>query len=573
MKRWMQCLWAAGFVVAWASVDAAPPYRGKLGVEAVGDAFVDIVRENYRWETSGPDGAWRGLRPEEADEHGWPERDCRWISDYRPCAEWTGHIDDPDAYRLDRSGTYLGSFRGSARLECAEGPFAISNVVYDAAANQTTFALTIGKPGPQHGLVVLRFIDTRRNPQDEPGTGITEFRLLRPGYPRDSGEVFTREYRNCLGSAAFSTIRFMCALDTNGNVEWDAKGPLTQSWANRKLLADASVSRMETLNKKDGWPWELVIQLCNEMKMDPWINIPVSVDDEYIRQLALLLKSQLDPERAIYIEHSNEIWNFGFIQYAWNKARAVQEVKAGHVRYDYDQVANEELWAQRRHAQRVKDSVDIFASVFGKEEINRRIRGILAGVTADPEGFFICGRLAGMLEYLQATGGDPRNYIYAISVPLYYGGEAAKGEGATVNFSVDQILEDMRQSIDDAMDGRAKVVALARKYQLAGGVCSYEGGQDLGGGRTENVGNRIRAVRDPRQVELYRKNFAEGYWDLGGNLAMQFTLAGVYSRYGAWGLTDDLRDPERSSLFQTVRELIGTGAAPQGQPVPGSPGR
>jgi hypothetical protein len=72
-----------------------------------------------------------------------------------------------------------------------------------------------------------------------------------------------------------------------------------------------------------------------------------------------------------------------------------------------------------------------------------------------------------------------------------------------------------------------------------------------------NRANRIRAIRDPRQAMLYQHNFADCFWDLGGNLAMQFTLSGAYSRYGAWGLTDDLSKPDRNSLFPEVRQLIG----------------
>ena len=29
----------------------------------------------------------------------------------------------------------------------------------------------------------------------------------------------------------------------------------------------------------------------------------------------------------IYIEHSNEVWNFGFSQYIWNKLNAIDRVK------------------------------------------------------------------------------------------------------------------------------------------------------------------------------------------------------------------------------------------------------
>jgi len=565
-KSCTRFLIAGWLLTTLTSPGTAQNYRGRLGVEASGDAFVDIVRESYRWETPDQKGGWKSVSAADVDEHGWPKSDCRWIMDFRPCAEWAGKIDDPAAYRVDRSGTYHGCFRGSAKLARVQGAFAISNCVYDAASNRTTFELTLPKPGPQHGLIMLGFQETRRTPKENSGTGISEFRLVRPGYVLDAQDVFTREYRACLASAAFSTIRFMGVLDTNGNVEWDKNGPVTQSWAHRKLLTDAGVGRMDALNKKDGWPWELVIQLCNETGMDAWINIPVAVDDDYIRQLALLFKRTLNPDRAIYLEHSNEIWNFGFIQYAWNKAKAVQEVKSGHAPYNNDGNSSEELWAQRRHAQRVRDSVAIFGDVFGKREINRRIRGVLAGVTADPQGFFVCGRLPGMLEFLRATGADPSNDIYAISIPIYYGGKAASGAAGTGSSSVDQILDGMRQSIDGEKSNRAAVVALARRYNLAGGLCAYEGGPDIGGGRTDNIGNRILAIRDPRQGELYRQNLTTGYWDLGGNLAMQFTLSGPYSRYGAWGLTDDVSIPDRNALFGVVRELIGTDGGKQGDP-------
>ena len=72
-----------------------------------------------------------------------------------------------------------------------------------------------------------------------------------------------------------------------------------------------------------------------------------------------------------------------------------------------------------------------------------------------------------------------------------------------------------------------------------------------------NIANRIRAIRAPRQGYLYKLNLADCFWDLGGNLAMQFTLSGGYSRYGAWGLTDDVYKPDRNALFPEVRQLIG----------------
>jgi len=536
---------------------AAPPFPGRLGVEASDDAFVDVVRESYRWEKPDGKGGWTALRRVDVDEHGWPKSDCRWILDARPCAEWTGEIDDPEAYRVDRSGRYKGAFVGEARLVRADGPVSIQNQAYDARTNRTTFELVIPKPAANHGLIILKFLDTRRSRASAANSGLSDFRLIRPGYSAGTSQVFTSEYLACLKSAAFSTIRFMGVLEINGNVEWAKDHTKTQSWSNRKLPGDAAVRPIEPLNKKDGWPWEYVIELCNETGMDMWINIPVSVDDDYIRSLAALIKASLKPKLKIYLEHSNEVWNFGFLQYSWNKARAKEEVRETNVQYDYDRVNNEEIWAQRRHAQRVKNAVDIFAGVFGKEEVNRRIRGVLAGVTPDPKGFFIVGRLAGMLDYLKSADGDPKNYLYAISMPAYYGGKGASGEKGAEDYSVDQLIGNMRAAIDKTRADRMAMVALARKYGLPGGFCAYESGPDIGGGSRTNIANRIRAIRDPRQADLYQRNFADCFWDLGGNLAMQFTLSGGYSRYGAWGLTDDVSNPDRNGLFPKVRQLIG----------------
>jgi hypothetical protein len=558
MNRFLRFWLVAALLAACHSVSiAAPPFPGRLGVEASADAFVDIVKPSYRWEKPDGHGGWTKLLREDVDEHGWPKTDCRWIMDLRPCAEWAGEIDDPEAYRVDRSGTYKGSFIGEARLVRVDGPVSIQNQAYDARANRTTFDLVIPKPAANHGLIILAFRDTRRSSANPTNSGLNDFRLIRPGYSADTSQVFTTEYLACLKSAAFSTIRFMGVLGINGNVEWGKDHTKTQSWSNRKLPADAAVEPIEPLNKKDGWPWEDVIQLCNQADMDIWINIPVSVDDDYIRSLAALIKAKLKPNLKIYIEHSNEVWNFGFIQYAWNKARAKEEVQEGNVQFNYDHVNNEEIWGQRRHAQKVKDAVDIFAGVFGKEEVNRRFRGILAGVTPDPNGFFIGGRLAGMLDYLKAVDGDPKNYIYAISMPAYYGGKGASGKTDTGNYSVDQLISNMQTGIDNTRADRMAMIALAKKFDLPGGFCAYESGPDIGGGSRVNIANRIKAVRDPRQGDLYKRNFVDCFWDLGGNLAMQFTLSGAYNRYGAWGLTDDVSKPDRNALFQEVRQLIG----------------
>jgi len=100
-----------------------------------------------------------------------------------------------------------------------------------------------------------------------------------------------------------------------------------------------------------------VLLAANELHKDVWINVPVTASaptvcrttpttdkppgdpnkcldtdptQTYEYQLALLFKNGneytnhtgLHPDLNIYIEHSNEVWNFGFPQYGLNEAMA-----------------------------------------------------------------------------------------------------------------------------------------------------------------------------------------------------------------------------------------------------------
>ena len=62
---------------------------------------------------------------------------------------------------------------------------------------------------------------------------------------------------------------------------------------------------------------EYMIQLCNKLQINPWFCIPHRATDDYIAQFARLVKDQLDPRLNVYIEYSNEIWNWQFHQAGW----------------------------------------------------------------------------------------------------------------------------------------------------------------------------------------------------------------------------------------------------------------
>jgi hypothetical protein len=54
---------------------------------------------------------------------------------------------------------------------------------------------------------------------------------------------------------------------------------------------------------------------------------------------------------------------------------------------------------------------------------------------------------------------------------------------------------------------------------------------------------------------VWTYNYDNAFFQAGGNLAMQFTLSSAYTRYGCWGLTEDITDPERNVKYRAAKLL------------------
>jgi hypothetical protein len=62
---------------------------------------------------------------------------------------------------------------------------------------------------------------------------------------------------------------------------------------------------------------EIMIQLANLTKTDPWFCMPHRATPEYMAEFAKHVKTKLDPGLKVYVEYSNEVWNWGFQQAGW----------------------------------------------------------------------------------------------------------------------------------------------------------------------------------------------------------------------------------------------------------------
>ncbi len=493
-----------------------------------GGTYIDIARENYRWNdiaTGSP------VDSSNTDDRGWPETDVQYILDYRPVAEWAGSIDDPEVYRLDVSGTYSCAFIGQADVAAVTGG-EVQNVQYTPGTNTTTFDVVV--PPGSNGFFIISFSDTKRTAASAVGSGFTDFKMLRPGYTDDS-ELFHSDFLALLDSIDFSAIRYMNFTATNGR---DPDYPAVTEWTDRKLPSDASQTRLRSIGKMGGACWEHVISIGNRTMTDVWINIPIAASTDYVTQLATMLLRDLDPSLSIYVESSNEVWNTapGFEQSQYNRAQA----------------ADRGIGEHENHARRTVELARIFENVFGAGGLNGRIRVILPSHAPMLKWW-----VEPMLQYIDVNFGPPSDYIYSIAGQTYFGGGADAGEDTT------KILDDCHENItrqiyDTTINeaGRRQWIAKAAAWKLPGGYCSYEGGPAHGGGSTLNITNRILAERTMRMGEELRYNLDDAFIQLGGTLAMQFTLTSAYTRYGCWGLTDDVSDPHRNFKLRAMQELL-----------------
>ena len=498
--------------------------NGMVGVEisGVGDGsrdrmFVDLARTLRPW-TSASGGSVT------TNSAGWPTCDAETVLfDIRPFGAWSPPIDDPAGFQPDWSGVYAGSFRGKAAVAVVNsGAAAILDARYDPASNRTTFKIDVPRG---QGLLVLSLTQTQRTPSDPVGSGFTDLRVIRPGYSPDTHQVFTRSFLKAL--APFSTLRMMDVLDTNENPGYygDA-GHHALEWSMRHVPTDAT---QVPYKGKYGLAWEYVVDMANATGKDIWINIPIASSDDYVRRLAQFLKSSLRPGIKIYVEHSNEVWNFGFPQYIYNKLDAINEVESGHSALNNDGSQDQETWAHRRHAERLIQISNIFRSVYGDAAMMRIVRPVYASWTISLDAHF-----RDPLEWVSRTYGPPNKFFYAMALGHYFnaGGTAKSG-------SKDDILAAMRENSDQAATQYYRpFIALANSFGLQPFV--YEGGSDTGGGDPANVANRIAAERDPAITGLIVHDTRDNWFALGGKLYMYFALTGSYSRYGCFGLTEDI---------------------------------
>jgi hypothetical protein len=329
----------------------------------------------------------------------------------------------------------------------------------------------------------------------------------------------------------------------------DSAYPQPVEWADRHTLTSSR------WNGQPGAPLEVITALGNQMQADLWVNMPHRASDDYIRKAARLMRDQLAVGRKVYVEYGNEIWNTAFSAGSWVEAQG-QLAWPGGTDSGYTKRIN---WYGKRSA----EMCDIWKTEWAGDTgrvvcvVGAQIANTWTGTAA--------------LDCSLWTAGKPcqKHGIEALAIAPYFGMYvgSATTQSVTDGWLLDadgglgKLFSEIQTGaqLPGSPAGGAlaqtrtwvqqhAAVAKARGLKLL----AYEGGQSLVG--LGNVINDagitnlfITANRDPRMKTAYTQ-LLNDWRTAGGDLFVNFQGIGQSSRYGSWGVLENMLQPTSPKL-------------------------
>lgn len=201
------------------------------------------------------------------------------------------------------------------------------------------------------------------------------------------------------GLKPFHCLRFMdwMAINNSKQTTWDTRAQ----------------PEYYTQGLENGVAIEYAIELCNTLGCDAWFCIPHKADDQYIRSFAQLVLQALDSRLKVYIEYSNEIWNWGFQQSHYVLENAPGALNK-YVSRDLESINPAQEDFVPKDSYMMQRVFKIWSDVFGEEHRKRLIR-----VAAVQQAWVDNTRV--VLTYLfkkDASGKDVNAEMYKTSLGL-----------------------------------------------------------------------------------------------------------------------------------------------------------
>ena len=330
-----------------------------------------------------------------------------------------------------------------------------------------------------------------------------------------AGNVFNPTFLGLLQN--FRLLRAMQWL------EIDDAGGLLVNWSQRPLPTDGG------WGGGNGVPLEVVVQLCNAVGADCWVNVPHTASDDYITQMATLAHANLGASQKVYIEYSNEVWNTAYPQHgyaAW-QAQAMWPTSSNG-------------WSSW-YGMRVAQTCDIWKSAWGADA--GRVVCVMGAFVDIPD--FATQALNCPLWTGAGNAPCANHGIGAVAIAPYFHIQTANALTASTQSGLSSMFSSMTGGALPTIANMetAYKTALA-PYHLP--FIAYEAGQTLEGFPTYHDGSAmvnlyIAANRDPRMATVYT-NFLNQWKANGGETVVIYADIYAPNQYGEWGALESVLD-------------------------------
>lgn len=401
------------------------------------------------------------------------------------------------------AGTYTLLYAGTGQLRVQGN---ISHL-QQTEPGRLSFDLNPPQPGDSLGLELT---------QSDAKDPIHDMHLLLPG--TEATYQSQPYYSAWLQKVqAFSVLRLMDWGQTNnwgyGHDAVAARNAVQRvDWAGRAPLD------YYTWTTPRGIPYEEMIRMANTLGKNIWINIPHDASDEYIREMARLFRDQLDPHLTLYVEYSNETWNWMFGQTHWLN----------------DQSDPNTPWPERI-VPFIQNALDIFSAEFnGQTDRLVRVVGVQASYLD------VSRRIVRNLRPGSFDAFAPAAYFHFNNAA--YQTLSSLGASATAADVIRVVRDSLPESLGYLQDMKTQL-----GDALGLSMVFYEGGQHLtpnpwGSDQPYNQA-LVDAQRDPGMYQIYMDWF-NGLHQIMGDEPTAFatySFVGTPSlRYGSWGMLEAL---------------------------------
>ena len=349
-------------------------------------------------------------------------------------------------------------------------------------------------------------------------------------------QPWRQQFLDSVQEVTNGVLRYMDLGETNNSeVEvWGDRSTMTRTWGQGR-----------------GIPYEMMCDLSNRLQRDAWFCVPHAADDNYVTEMARVIRDELDPSLRAYIEYSNETWNSQFDQTDYVRDTGLA---------DPDRFGTTRWRAGNYYtAARSVEIFNIFETEFGGLS---RLRRVLPGQSAST------GVGNNVLSFESA-----HQHADVYTIAPYVGGRFGRGSGVqqlqNENWDVARLITEMHVDIAEGGTIRNDVqanMAIANSYNLP--IVCYEGGQHLVGTGTYQNDTDLEelfknANRDPLMQPLARA-YCQMLQDEGIEELAWFSHMSVYSKFGSWGLQEHYGMDPRPKYDNAIEWIAGnTNTAPQ----------